>query len=111
TRRHRGVFSITSQRARVSNTISRLERRYFVSDFRNDACRFLSIDERQWRWITTFTKVNVDEVDARGFDLNERFVWFWRRNRQVNRGQHLRPAGFRNLYGLHGHRLARIIFL
>src|SRR6185503_19293514 len=76
TRRDRSVFGVTSQRACVSDAIAGLKRRHFASDFSYDTGRFLAVNERQWRRVTTFTKVNVDEVDARGFNIDERFVWF-----------------------------------
>src|SRR5262245_36953624 len=76
-RRDGRILGVTSRQARVSNTIAGLERCYIAADLGNDTGAFLTVHEGKLYRITALAKVNVDEVHAGGFDLRERFVWFW----------------------------------
>src|SRR6185436_4190381 len=92
---------ITSKAAEVGNTFTRFESGDVGADFDNNAGSFLPIDERQGRRITTLAEIDINEVHARRFDLNQRFVRFEFGSGHVNEREHFRPARLRYLNSFH----------
>ena len=63
----------------------------------DDARRLLAGDERQRRRVAALAQVDVDEVDAAGLDLDERFAGAGRGGGQLAELKHFGPAGLGDL--------------
>src|SRR5678815_5754245 len=100
--RHRSVFCITTSHTRVGNAITRLHAFHFSTDGGHHSGSFLTVDERKWSRVAAFAKINVDEVDACSFDLDDSFVWPGRRDGKINESENFRSADLGNLDGFHG---------
>jgi hypothetical protein len=69
------------------------------SDHRSGGLLPGSVRERSR--ITTLTKIDVNKVDAGGFEANERFSGTGSGSRQIAEGEDFRASGSENLNGLH----------
>jgi hypothetical protein len=98
---HDGIFGVTAEASSVGDAITCLDRGDPGTDFCQDAGGFLPVDERKLRGIATFAEVDVDEINADRFDLNERFVRAGLGCGKVDQGENFRTAGLLNLNGFH----------
>src|SRR5678815_4485886 len=96
------IFRIASENPGVRHAVADLDVAYFRAYLGDDSGCFLSVDKRKRCWISTFSKVNVDEVHTGSFELNNCFVGFWFRVGQFDELENLGPTHLRNLYRLHG---------
>src|SRR5258706_9189203 len=87
------VLGIASQRSGIGDAVSHFHTRYIRPHRRDDACGLLTVNERERRRVTAFAEIDVDKVDARGFDLNDRLVWFGLRDGKIDQLQYFRSAG------------------
>ena len=100
-RRDRCIFSVASADARISNTIADLDPANIASHNRYDPGCFLSVYKWERRRIPPFAKINIDEVNARGLNLDDRFIGFWGWNWKFDKGENFRAAGLRDLDSAH----------
>jgi hypothetical protein len=68
----------------------------------NDACGFLTKGKGERGGIAALAEVNIDEVDAGGFDADKSFSGAGGRRREIAEDEGVGGAGSEDLNGLHG---------
>ena len=61
----------------IADAITKPQRCHIRPDCDDYSGSLLAVNKRQRRRITTFAKIDINEVNARRADLNQSFVWFW----------------------------------
>jgi len=87
--RHGGKLRVAPEHTGVCDAISGPDVLHGASDALHHAGSLLSVGEGKLRRIASFAEVNVDEVHADRFDLDERFILFRLRLRQVDQLERL----------------------
>ena len=72
-----------------------------ISNGYNGSCGLLTEGVGQPGGVSALAEVDVDEVDAGGFEANESFVGAGGRCRKIAEGEDFRASGSENLNGLH----------
>jgi hypothetical protein len=72
-----------------------------IADGDDGSGGLLTGDEGQFGGVAAFTEVDVDEVDARGLETDERFSGTWGWGGKIAEGKDFGTAGGQNLNGLH----------
>jgi hypothetical protein len=100
-RRHGSVLRVASQNARIGDAISGFERFHVTTDVADDSASFLAIHERQWRGITSFAKINVNEIDACSGDFYHHLIGFRLGDGDVHERKGFGSSGLLHLDSLH----------
>ena len=96
-----GVFGVGAAAHRVGDTVAGFEAGHFGAHRFDNAGGLVAGGERQIGLVEAHAEVNVDEVDARGRDLNQRLFGSGNRHGDIDKPQFFRSAGLRYLYRLH----------
>jgi hypothetical protein len=72
-----------------------------IADSNDYTCGLLAEGVGEFGWVAAFPEVDVDKVDAGGFDSDKSFAGTGSWSRQFTKGEHVGASGGENLNGLH----------